>query len=696
MRDDINQQSSVEERMEIEPTDMVRNESSLPVTRRSVLLGTTAIGSVAGLAELGVTAANKGGTDSNGTVTVTSPDGNIRTIIEPRSSNEFRDDLPSGQIFSLTIERGGTRVLDPSPLGITTYMGQFVTGLSLEAQSIETVSQTFETVGGYESGEETLHARLATLTFGSKHGVMKLELLVSNKGIAYRYRLPGDGHVIVDKEISAFQVPEESQAWLLPFGDHYENIWEETDVKSASGEFGFPCLFEVSEDTYMLITEANVDDYCASHVGVDAPSDEQPTVGEENDRDEIVPGTEEYDYDANPYLFEIWFAPGGLEETVDAVLPLATPWRVAIIGDLPTVVESKLPVALNESSTVEDTSWVHPGRVSWSWWSDSDSPRSLETQKKYVDYAAKLGWEYTLVDRGWQREWMPELVEYANERGVGIIAWLVWYDVNTEAKREVVLSQLKSWGVSGVKVDYMNSDRQQRMEWYDKILEATADYELMINFHGSTVPKGQRHTWPHLMTSEAVRGAEYYKFGKVPPTHNLIIPFTRNVVGPMDYTPVTFSASDKPPETTPGHELALSVVYQSDWQHFADSVESYQDHPLAEQFLSKVAAVWDETQFVDGRPAEKATFARRSGEQWFIGNIVAGEAQSIEVPLSFLPADQRYATRIISDKEDGGELEARETVVAKSESISVDVPTNGGFVAHLSLGDDECSKSGEL
>lgn len=674
-----------------ERSDAGGTTGRLPVTRRSVLRGAAAAGPVAGLASTDGVESAAATDGADGSVTVSSPDGTIEATVALGPSDDLDDDLPPGQIATLAASRDGTTVLEPSPLGITTYVGQFVTSLSLEGRSVETIARDYETVGGDESGTQTLHARVGTLTFGSPNGVLKLELVVSDEGIAYRYRLPGEGHVLVDKEVSAFQIPGESTAWLHEYGDHYESLWQERDVESAGGTFGFPCLFEVADDTYTLITEANVDgNYCASHLSVDAATDTggSPPDGQD-DRDEIVPGDEESDYDANPTLFELRFAGTyGLPQVVDATLPLATPWRVAIVGDLPTVVGSDLVAALNDPPEVEDTSWIEPGIVNWSWWSDGGSPSELETQKEYVDYAAERGWEYTLVDRGWRREWMPELVEYANERGVGIIAWMVWYDLDTETKREVILSRLKSWGVSGVKIDYMNADRQDRMGWYDEILESTAEHELLVNFHGSTVPKGRRRTWPHLLTSEAVRGAESYGWEEMPPSHNLILPYTRNVVGPMDYTPVTLSSryegQPRAAETTRGHELALSVVYQSNLQHFADRVESYRDYPLAERFLGEVAAAWDETTFVGGRPGKEVTLARRSGEQWFLGSIVAGESRTVTVPLSFLPDGRRYDARIISDAEGGSSLEAQERVATADATISVRVPENGGFVSRLS------------
>jgi alpha-glucosidase len=705
MDDDIGSALASNEGSETETAsnDKEGKTKPLPITRRSVLRGAATVGPVAGLAssdEAIDTASATSGSDGSatsepdGSATVTSPDGSVEATVEMVSSGDFGDDLPSGQVASLTANYDGTTVLDPSPLGLTTYTGQFVTSLSLENTSVESVEWRYETVGGDESGEQALDARIATLTFGSPNGSIQFELLASNQGIAYRYRLPGEDQVLIDKEVSAFQIPSGTTAWLQEYGDHYESVYKQMDVESAGGDYGFPCLFEADDDVYALLTEANVGaNYCASHVAVDGPTSggsdaprSDARVGEESDRDEIVPGNEEFDYDENRSLFEVRFAGVsgyGLPSPVSATLPLTTPWRTMVMGDLSTVVETNLITALNDPSQIDDTSWIEPGIADWSWWSDGDSPRSLESQKRYVDYAAERGWSYTLVDRGWRREWMPELVEYADERGIDILVWMVWTDLNTEIKREVILPRLESMGISGVKIDYMDSDRQERMEWYEDILAATAEHELLVNFHGSTLPKGRRRTWPHLMTSEAVYGAEQYKWTSVPASHGVALPFTRNVVGPMDYTPVTFSTVGDTTPTSLGHQLALSVVYQSDLQHFADSIDSYRKYPTAERFLSEVAAVWDETVFVDGYPTDEATIARRSDNEWFLGSIIAGEGKTIDAALSFLPSGREYKATIISDNNEATAFESRERVVTADDSISAAVPKNGGFVARL-------------
>ncbi|WP_231186400.1 glycoside hydrolase family 97 protein [Haladaptatus sp. DYF46] len=643
------------------------------LTRRTLLQGAAATVPAAGVLASEAQTANADPTARSNAWTVTSPNGAVTATLTHATSN--------GAV-SLTVSRDGTTLMEPSPLGIATFEEDLTTGLSFEGRSTQRVTDRYETHGGDQS-EYTYEAIEATFSFVTANGTpLDIQVRASNDGIAYRYQLQGDGDVVITGEASSFRVSEDTTGWLLPYDrgyeDSYEEIWTETSAKTATGAYGFPSLFEVEDGSWLFITEADVDGrYSASHLEVDDAND--------TGSDEATDDNEDTDYDDDPYLFELEFADTyGLPEYVSAERPLATPWRVALVGSLETIVESDIVAALGQPSQIEDESWIRPGRSAWSWWSDSGSPQSYETQKEYVDYAAEQGWEYSLVDRGWDDEWLPDLVEYATERDVGILVWLPWYYMNAEAEREAILDQMSEWGVAGVKVDYMNSDLQTVMEWYDEALAATAERELMINFHGATVPKGRRRTWPHLMTSEAVHGAEQYKFGEVTPTHNAILPFTRNVVGPMDYTPVTFSASDEPPKTTLGHELALSVVYHSDWQHFADSVETYRSYPLAERVLSTVSAAWDESHFLRGRPGEEATLARRSDREWFVGSIIAGDARTVEIPLSFLSDCRRYDAEITSDSlDDQSTLELDRTTVTNSESLSVSAPENGGFVVRF-------------
>jgi hypothetical protein len=605
--------------------------------------------------------------------TVTGPDGDRRATVRN----------PVGDPPTLTVEYlgpDGPRTLLECPLGLRTADAEFTRFLSFLGRTDRRVDETYTTPAG-KRREHGHRAVEMTLAFEDLSGrPFEVDVRAAAEGVAYRYRLPGNGNVAVTGEASGFRVETGTDAWLLPYNSNYENSWEQHTVgraRSPSSEsrfftlpspqgaaedtWCFPALFQVEDRRWVLVTEADVDGrYAASR---------------------IAGG------DGGSGLFDLEFP----EERIETTRPLETPWRVAVTGELDDVVESDLVTGLSPASRLEDDGWVDPGRVAWSWWSDEEwvgyflrvQEQSFEEQKRYVDYAAERGWEHVLVDQGWSPEWMPDLVEYADERDVGIFAWERWTNLNTEAKRDARLPEWKEWGVAGIKVDFMSSDTQARMGFYDDLLSYTADLELMVNFHGSTLPRGRRRRWPHLMTSEAVRGAEFYKFGTNLPSHNVTIPFTRDVTGPTDYTPVTFSAENR--LTSAGHELALSVAYESGLQHFADSPESYGDRPLAESFLEAVPAAWDETVLVGGRPGRRATVARRSGGEWFLGTIVAGEPRTIDVPLSFLGGGP-YRARVVGEDAAGESLREERAVLDADDTLSVEVAENGGFVAHFGRG----------
>ncbi|MEZ0291849.1 MAG: glycoside hydrolase family 97 catalytic domain-containing protein, partial [Solirubrobacteraceae bacterium] len=359
----------------------------------------------------------------------------------------------------------------------------------------------------------------------------------------------------------------------------------------------------------------------------------------------------------------------------------ATPWRVAVVGSPATIAGSDLVDDLAAPAAGVDWSWVRPGRVAWSWWADSGSPASLAAQEAHVDFAARQGWEYVLADEGWDPAWMPALVEYARARGVGVLLWSRWDALRTPAQRDALLSQWADWGVAGVKLDFMESDSPARMAWYRAVARAAAERRMVVDFHGSTAPRGLERTWPNVLTSEAVRGAEGYK-GTTPPTpaQNTVLPFTRNAIGAMDFTPVTFSAPGR--ATSAGHELALSVVFASGLQHFADSPAAYAARPLAAGWLAEVPAAWDDTRLIAGRPGVAATLARRSGDRWYVGSIHAGAAGTQQVPLSFLDPGRAYVAEIVADAA-GDALAGSSQAVRTASTLAVPYARDGGFVVRI-------------
>jgi alpha-glucosidase len=367
----------------------------------------------------------------------------------------------------------------------------------------------------------------------------------------------------------------------------------------------------------------------------------------------------------------------GADRTPDRGL---SPWRLAVVGGLDDVVGSSLPLALGRPSRIAKTDWIRPGRVAWSWWSDSSSPSDPARQQAYVDAAAARGWEYVLVDEGWDPKWIPELVRYAAARNVKILLWTHWRDLRDPARRAATLGRWAGWGVAGVKVDFLQSDRRPRIAAYDAIARAAARRRLLVGFHGCTLPRGIQRTWPNVMTLEAVLGAEHAKAGVIPAAHDVNLVFTRNAVGSMDYTPVTFSARDR--TTTAAHQLALAVAFESGLQHLPDTPDSYAARPAADAVLRALPVVWDDTRLLDGAPDSHATLARRSGDEWWVAALHAGAATTRAVSLDFLRPGRGYRATITAD--DGADgLAVSEQTVTAADTLTVPVAADGGVTVRL-------------
>jgi hypothetical protein len=293
-----------------------------------------------------------------------------------------------------------------------------------------------------------------------------------------------------------------------------------------------------------------------------------------------------------------------------------------------------------------------------------------------------------------------DLIAYANSKGVGLLLWYNSggpHNIVTEKPRGTMslkdirrfeFAMLKKWGIKGIKVDFFQSDKQNVIQLYHDILKDAADYQIMVNFHGCTLPRGWSRTYPHLMSMEAVKGEECYSFDKLYPkmalTLNTILPFTRNVVGPMDYTPVMFWDNVYPHLTTYTHELAQAVVYESGWIHFADGTKAYLELPeVPKQFLKDVPAAWDETKFVDGYPGKYIFIARRKGNQWFLGGITGEDTtRKFNLDLSFLGSGVYNAT-IICDGAMPRSFKTYNQSLTGNDKLKITLQKYGGFAAHL-------------
>ncbi|MET9552651.1 glycoside hydrolase family 97 catalytic domain-containing protein [Streptomyces sp. NPDC006645] len=543
------------------------------------------------------------------------------------------------------VSRQGAVVLNPAPIGIETSAADLTEDLTFTGRQDRAVTESYTMTTGKKRSQQTAFTQ-TTLSFTGTGGArLDVVVRVSATGAAYRYVLPGSGSVTVEREASSWSVPTSASAWLVP--GHREDqgqFFRTTAGGAPANDYAVPALFQVGSD-YALLAETGLDGrYAGSRLNHRAGSGTYTTALTNN-------------------------AP------VTATLPLSTPWRTAAVGDLATVTTSTLVDDLAAPSKVDDTSWIEPGASAWSWLTEHSSPSDPARQREYIDFAQHHGWDYVLVDEGWQSSWMPELVDYARARGVQVIAWFNSSALQTAEQRERWLPLVKSWGVAGVKIDFSYEYTQPTLKWYDTVLARTAELELLVNFHGAATQRGMQRTWPHVMTGEAVYGAEQQNNRAA---RNTVLPFTRNVVSSMDFTPVVFSMSNR--DTTDAHELATAIVFESGWQHYADNPESYQSRPEALRILDQLPTVWDETRLLAGTPGQESYMARRAGDSWYVGGISALPAKTFQSPLNFLGGG-RWLLETVRDS--SGPLLRETRVVSGGDTLSVPMPRNGGFASVL-------------
>jgi len=602
---------------------------------------------------------------------VRSPDG--RATLTIKLDGEAARGL-SWQV-ELAAVGGPVTVLPDSPLGIVRRDQRFAENLAfVSASSVTAIDETYHLPHGKQSKYRSCANEQRLVYRNAADARVEVVVRAFNDAVALRYRFPEtqEGVFEITDELTGFKLTSGGEAWmqgLLPRPHHvnYERRYSRvTDLARKPVSCAFPALYQTpGREAWLLITEADVDrDYCGSCLKGD------PAGGVYRIRLNSQPRRNG--------------------------LPWATPWRVVILGDsLASIVESSVVTHLARPSRIADTSWIKAGRASWSWWAIHPSARDFQVQKGYVDLAAEMGWEYILVDALWPRMGnggtIEDLIAYARRRGIGVALWYhqARAPMTSRQTREAEFRRIREMGAVGIKVDFFQGDSQTMLRRYHCILEEAAAHQLMVNFHGATLPRGWRRTWPNLMTMEAVVGAEMYDFHAwfppAAPRHNTILAFTRNVVGPMDYTPVTFSNKRYPHVTTYGHELALAVVFESGWQHFADSPARYRSLPSAvKAFLREVPASWDETRYVAGAPGQYVVLARRSGRVWYVGAINGENAERvISVPGAFLEPGIDYALTEIADGPTGQDFVSRTRAARQDQTWRGSLRPHGGLVLRI-------------
>ena len=590
-------------------------------------------------------------------------------------------------------------VLQGARLGLVRDDADFSQKLRLLSESrTERVRDRYEIltakrrVNSYLANRMVFHLQTAA---GQK---MDIIFQVSNNGLAFRYFFPEKDSAThrLTGEVSSFHFLPGTRAWLQPMSvaksgwaqthPSYEEYYEKdipigTPSPTGAG-WVYPALFR-SGDTWLLVTEGSLSrNYCGTRLRSESPDGEY-AVGFPDPRENFQGGP------VNP----------------TSKLPWLTPWRILVVGDLKTIAESTLGIDLAEKPVHPAISSFKPGKASWSWPLLGDRNTTYDVQKRFIDYAAEMGWRYCLIDALWDKQIgydkIKELVGYARGKDVAI---LLWYNsagdwnsapqtprdrMLTHESRMAEFTKLKSMGVAGLKIDFFGGDGQSVINYYQDILDDAATYGFLMNFHGATLPRGWQRTYPNLMTMEAIKGLEFITFEQKnadeEPAHATMLPFTRNVFDPMDFTPMVLDRIRRiERRTTSAFELALSVLFTSGIQHYAEIPEGMANAPVyVRDFLKGVPSVWDDTKFLDGYPGKFAVLARKGEGRWYLAGI-NGETTARTLTLDLRELRARGHGTLITDG-DGGNLSFRQEPVhlGRDRKLEVALQPHGGFVAVL-------------
>ena len=626
-----------------------------------------------------------GGLSNAQNIAVKSPDNNI--VITISNSEKLT--------YSVTFR--GKNIVNPSQLGFELKDELAMTGnFNVVDQSVKDFNETWIPVVKSKHAQVINNYNELQLSLKEKSDPMRqMDFFVRayNDGAAFRYKLyrsakPGDRQIV--KELTSFNIPGDPKAWIVEYGGYsssneaefFEHPLSYLNEKSVAG---MPMLMEYSDNCWVAITEAKIENYAAFYIGTNGLTNQLTT--------KLVP------------------VPGELESGVKVRFndEVYTPWRVLMIGETPgTLIESEIIQNLNDPCIIKDPSWIKPGMSAWDNWWSGEVKMEMPVIKQYIDLASEMGWPYMLVDWQWYgkfnspeadiTKWapqinMPGIIEYAKSKNVKILVWLYSSDVNRNSAYKKAFPLYEKWGVAGIKIDFMDRDDQQMVNWYHDIIKCAAENHLMIDFHGAYKPDGIIRTWPNMITREGVMGNEYYKFSnKMSPEHNVKLAFTRMLAGQMDITPGAFlnvtkeQFKNQTPAVvwnTRAAELSKFVIFESPLTVVCDHPDNIRNQPGTD-FLKIVPTVWDDIKFISGYPDNYVAIAKRTGDKWFVGVMNNSVGKTIDLKLDFLP-DGDYVSEIWADTKnsdkDPKELKKAIQSIKSGGIMKVTLSKNGGFVA---------------
>ena len=631
--------------------------------------------------------------------TVSSPDGTVVVVV----------DDADGLRYSVTFD--GRPVLVDSRLGL-----DFAGGLSVGRKTAIVGAHSTDHDGSWDNpfGQRRIIPdvyREMTLDLeehADAPGKFRILVRAYNNGVAFRYEIPdqpGLERYTVTDERTEFAFAKDYPCWRGDFSECAECQYPASRLTQLTQHLGrphvLPLLVEL-EGGYAAVAESDLIDWGGMFLSALGPRGDgslrpgaKAAIAPRKDGCGLVVGTDRR----------------------------VSPWRVVVlVRNAKELVNCELIPTLATPSQMDDASWIQPGVSAWDvWWTGTNSTQpeykglnsrgDTRSHKEYIDFAGEMGFEYQLIDWFWYEPMnhpdadltkpaahvdIPQLVAYANDRNVKLLLWIDWHDLDRQGF-DKVFSQVVEWGIAGVKIDFMNSDSQETVQWYWKVLESAAKHHLLVDLHGAYKPTGLARTWPNFITQEGVLGNEYFKIREnaCTPLHTVTLPFVRGWLGPMDFTPGGFLNRTEagfritqPAEVvgTRARQLAQTVVYFSPLLVLCDSPAHYRAQPGLE-FFRDLPTVWDETVVLSAEVAEHVVVARRSGEEWYLAGLNGAAPLSIEVNLGFL-SDGEWALRVFEDLPESETEPTRigETTraVKSGDSITLNMVSAGGYAAILS------------
>lgn len=618
-----------------------------------------------------------------------SPDGRIALAIDV------------GERIAYTVRGDGIPLLEECRLGLRLDRGGTAGPLRLVRHRSGSIDRTFRPAVAYKFSE--IRDRCNTLRLDFRGG-WSVEFRAYDDGVAYRFLSDTEGPVEVLGEELALRLPDASTAVLQQpdsFRTGYEEAYEEVGTRSwgTAGRLAvLPALFDTKRGYKILVSESSLTDYPCLFLTGDGANGMRGVFPK-------MPLRTEETGDRSVRILE---EAGCIAATTGE---RAFPWRYFVLADEDgDLVETTMTARLAEPCALGDTSWIEPGQVSWEFWNaaspygpdvDFVAGFNTATYKYFIDFAARFGIPYIIMDEGWAEDTrdpytpnpevdLHELIRYGEERGVGVILWLTWLTVE---KHFDLFERLSEWGVRGVKIDFMDRSDQWMVSYYERVTRCAAEHRLLVDWHGSYTPKGLFRTYPNLVNYEGVLGME--QGARCQPENSNLLPFIRNAVGPMDFTPGAM-LSAQPEENrstnsnpmgsgTRAYQLALYVLFEAPLQMLADSPMAYERERPSAEFIASVPTTWDELRVLHAACGKQLVVARRKGAKWYVGGFTNNEPFETEIALDFLPAGRKFR---MTSFEDGvnADLQAmdyrrRVRIVDASTRIPVKMVRNGGWAA---------------